>query len=914
MKEQEEKHATLMEKQHQAHQDDLQQWKEKHQHTLDTKQQESRVTLDQLRQTHKEQLDQLESDHQVQLQQIQAQTRTKAMEDARLDIQKKLQEEYEAKLTTVISEHEKAMDALNQQLKIIQADKKVLEESSQAVLEQLEQDHHRRLDEEIKEKTTYLTAEHEGKINDLENQHTMKLDELTTTLTETYQAELDTLSKQHDQQLLTLKQDHEKAIQDIQVTFAATIRHDTETKLRLEFDQKQCQLVAGHQQAMEQLQQHHRQQLDQLQADLDQEKKKHQLAQDSRPPPSPSLSEDEIKIQVESALQKVHAAELARLETEHELKEKEWLVTYEQQRTEAIMALERTHREQLEQVVADHQLALTQLHESHQQQRLECEKYQEEKAQSALEKALAELKQDHDHEISTIEASHAEELERLQQLQQDHLDEIQQLQQATEKTHRLELETLKKEHALALAALEQEVTPSSSLDHHDTRQVELDTLQSQHADELAKLQVEHTSAIQQARELARCELETSLAEDYERQMNELTRTHHDTLSRLEKQIIEQKQEAARLQEEHQTTLLALEADYRNKVQAAEARRDKEYHLLKEEIEANVQQQVDEAWNELNQEHACRTKELNEQHAQAMGDLESRYNELKAQSETRLGQVVVDIDRLKQHAQALEQEQQLHLNKVAESHAHIWLSLQQQGGRGDQLEELQLLLTDEKHQFASKTDQLAKLVDSLAELESRLNNICKSDDNDQAQKEDWVKMNQTIETKEKSLKDTRQQLQDLSSASSPQQQPTIDILQTHHEKETELLRSQFQQLVQLKDLELQEFSRRLNQMTSDQKLALASQQKEHVDQVQALQQEIQQWQEKLKSKDMEMGWLETDVEGYETKIKEQHDNIVIMEQENQKLHHQVDQYKDENEQMLRLIHQLQGEMHSLHQHH
>jgi predicted nucleic acid-binding Zn-ribbon protein len=55
---------------------------------------------------------------------------------------------------------------------------------------------------------------------------------------------------------------------------------------------------------------------------------------------------------------------------------------------------------------------------------------------------------------------------------------------------------------------------------------------------------------------------------------------------------------------------------------------------------------------------------------------------------------------------------------------------------------------------------------------------------------------------------------------------------------------------------------LNQLTSDQKVTLASQQKSHHDTVQKLQQEIQQWQEQLKSKEMEMGWLETDVEGYE----------------------------------------------------
>jgi hypothetical protein len=105
---------------------------------------------------------------------------------------------------------------------------------------------------------------------------------------------------------------------------------------------------------------------------------------------------------------------------------------------------------------------------------------------------------------------------------------------------------------------------------------------------------------------------------------------------------------------------------------------------------------------------------------------------------------------------VEEDQQQHLAKVAESHAQIWLSLQeQQNGRYD-VEQLQVLLTDEKHQFATKTDELAKVTEALVALESQLQHVMAADDNDDKEKkEQWVKINEQVAEKEQILEATRQ---------------------------------------------------------------------------------------------------------------------------------------------------------------
>lgn len=104
---------------------------------------------------------------------------------------------------------------------------------------------------------------------------------------------------------------------------------------------------------------------------------------------------------------------------------------------------------------------------------------------------------------------------------------------------------------------------------------------------------------------------------------------------------------------------------------------------------------------------------------------------------------------------MEEDQQHHLAKVAESHAQIWLSLQeQQDGRYD-VEQLQVLLTDEKHQFATKTDELAKVTEALASLESQLEHAMVEDNGDKEKKEQWVKINEQVAEKEKVLETTRQ---------------------------------------------------------------------------------------------------------------------------------------------------------------
>jgi hypothetical protein len=154
---------------------------------------------------------------------------------------------------------------------------------------------------------------------------------------------------------------------------------------------------------------------------------------------------------------------------------------------------------------------------------------------------------------------------------------------------------------------------------------------------------------QKAMETARQDLETSLAEDYERQLNDLTVKHQATVTALQKDIDHHTQLTGQLKTDHAAALETLETEYRQQVTAAETRREADYHALKEKVEADVQQEVDEAWKALNQEHTAGRQQLMDQHAQALKDVEQRYADAKTTMTTRLNQVLEDIDLLKHQA-------------------------------------------------------------------------------------------------------------------------------------------------------------------------------------------------------------------------------------------------------------------------
>ncbi|OAD68024.1 hypothetical protein PHYBLDRAFT_160202 [Phycomyces blakesleeanus NRRL 1555(-)] len=129
----------------------------------------------------------------------------------------------------------------------------------------------------------------------------------------------------------------------------------------------------------------------------------------------------------------------------------------------------------------------------------------------------------------------------------------------------------------------------------------------------------------------------------------------------------------------------------------------------------------------------------------------------------------------------------------------------------------------------------------------------------------------------------------------------------HQKELNVLQNQFQHLLDLKDKELEDFSYRLKTVTSAQQKDLEKLHQAHRLKVSALEDEGQKREEELKSKAMELRWMETDVEGYETKLKEQDNKVHALESDNDQLQLQVERLRQENEHILSLLDRLQLEM-------
>ncbi|KAI8874749.1 hypothetical protein K501DRAFT_216795 [Backusella circina FSU 941] len=125
----------------------------------------------------------------------------------------------------------------------------------------------------------------------------------------------------------------------------------------------------------------------------------------------------------------------------------------------------------------------------------------------------------------------------------------------------------------------------------------------------------------------------------------------------------------------------------------------------------------------------------------------------------------------------------------------------------------------------------------------------------------------------------------------------------HQKELNVLQQQFQNLLDMKDLELEELSYRLKTMTGNELKEAEKIQQE-------LKARIVQLEEEANSKELEMRWLESDSEQNETKLKQQDMIVHNLEDNNNRLERKVMRFKEENDQMLRLIHQLQSEMHPM----
>ena len=93
---------------------------------------------------------------------------------------------------------------------------------------------------------------------------------------------------------------------------------------------------------------------------------------------------------------------------------------------------------------------------------------------------------------------------------------------------------------------------------------------------------------------------------------------------------------------------------------------------------------------------------------------------------------------------------------------------------------------------------------------------------------------------------------------------VQSIVSQHQKEIKVLQTQFQQLLDLKDKELEGFSYRLKTVTTSQQKDLEKINEEHRQKLTNLDAECQKKEESLKSKALEMRWMAAEFESSEVK--------------------------------------------------
>lgn len=91
---------------------------------------------------------------------------------------------------------------------------------------------------------------------------------------------------------------------------------------------------------------------------------------------------------------------------------------------------------------------------------------------------------------------------------------------------------------------------------------------------------------------------------------------------------------------------------------------------------------------------------------------------------------------------------------------------------------------------------------------------------------------------------------------------VQTIVAQHQKEIKVLQTQFQQLLDIKDRELESFSYRLKTVTTSKQKDLAKANESHKQKLADLEAECQKKEETIKSKALEMRWMAAEFESSE----------------------------------------------------
>ncbi|KAI8378564.1 hypothetical protein BD560DRAFT_325027 [Blakeslea trispora] len=158
----------------------------------------------------------------------------------------------------------------------------------------------------------------------------------------------------------------------------------------------------------------------------------------------------------------------------------------------------------------------------------------------------------------------------------------------------------------------------------------------------------------------------------------------------------------------------------------------------------------------------------------------------------------------------------------------------------------------------------------------------------------------MQVKDKEIKEAEERVDELMASASRQKndEDRVRSIVTQHQKEIKVLQTQSQQMLDLKDKELEGFSYRLKTITTSQQKDMEKLNEEYRQKIAELTAECQKKEEVIKSKTLEIRYMSTDVETSENNLKDQGIKLQNLENDNNQLRQANKQYIEENEQMLR----------------
>ncbi|KAI8978500.1 hypothetical protein BDB01DRAFT_726458 [Pilobolus umbonatus] len=225
---------------------------------------------------------------------------------------------------------------------------------------------------------------------------------------------------------------------------------------------------------------------------------------------------------------------------------------------------------------------------------------------------------------------------------------------------------------------------------------------------------------------------------------------------------------------------------------------------------------------------------------------------------------------------------------------------------DKLENEHHLALEDIHSLQKALNQkkaeMSHLAGSLNDAERRLHNADNVTEELRTLKIAYEKM---VSAKDKEIKEVEERLDEMMKSQSGadihrNEENRVQTIVAQHQKEIKVLQTQYQQLLDIKDREIEGFSYRLKTITTTQQKDLERLNEEHKEKMAKVEKECQLKEETLKNKALEVRWMTADMESAEEKLKSQEAQIQQKENENNQLQKRNLQLKEENEQMLRQV--------------